>query len=249
MGRAAAVRASTKAKTDGAKAKKNNQYAKKIIIAVKAGGPDADVNKQLGQVLREAKAAQVPKDIIDRNIAKASQAATADFKSSIFEFYGHGGVGMLVNVLTDNDNRAAADVNLVAKKQNLKPAASNSVKFKFVTKARLDVGAMIEEDDLMEMCLESGVDDYELRTEMNGDPMNPQEEGKSAIFVDPKDMAALRDALREKELLVESSMAACPQEQMGLGDEDFDANMAAIDAFLALDDVDSVEHNIDMVSE
>ena len=68
----------------------------------------------------------------------------------------------MVNVLTDNDNRAAAEVNLVAKKNALKPAAMNSVAFKFDTKARLNVQTMIDEDSLMERCIECGVDDYQV---------------------------------------------------------------------------------------
>lgn len=86
-------RAATKAKTDGAKAKKNNLFAKRVIIAVKAGGgvTDPEVNRGLAQVISDAKAAQVPKDIIARNIEKAGSANAADFKQSVFEFYGHGG--------------------------------------------------------------------------------------------------------------------------------------------------------------
>lgn len=68
-----------------------------------------------------------------------------DFKSSVFEFYGHGGVGFLVNVLTDNDNRAFKDISFVAKGRNIKQAAANSVAFKFDTKARLSVQSVIDE--------------------------------------------------------------------------------------------------------
>lgn len=247
MGRAAAVRAATKAKTDGAKAKNNNRYAKKIISAVKAGGPDPTVNRQLGVVIAEAKVANVPRDIITRNIEKASSATQADFKESLFEFYGHGGVGILVNVNTDNDNRASSDVNLVAKKNLLKPAATNSVAFKFTKKARLDVRSVINEDELMELCLEVGVDDYELRLEANGCPLNPAEEGHSSIFVNLNDMAVLRDALRAKNLEIESKLAYVPNESfISVSDEAFEANDAALRAFEDLDDVDSVEHNIDM---
>jgi ribosomal protein L17 len=73
MGRAAAVRAATKAKTDGAKAKNNGRYAKKIITAVRAGGPDPEQNRLLAQVMAEAQRKNVPKDIIKRNIDKASE--------------------------------------------------------------------------------------------------------------------------------------------------------------------------------
>lgn len=247
MGRAAAVRAATKAKTDDFKAKNNNRYAKKIIMAVKAGGPDPVSNRLLNQLLQEAKDANVPKDIITRNIEKAVNAAQADFKESVFEYYGHGGVGLLVNVLSDNDNRASADVNLVAKKHGLKPAATNSVAFKFTKKTRLDIQKLIAEEELMELCLEHGVDDYELRTEVNGCLLNPSEEGHASIYVDMKDMVALREALRAKNYLAEIKLVSVPQEGfIAVSDEAFEANMAAISAFESLDDVDSVEHNIDM---
>mmetsp|Transcript_19154 Transcript_19154/g.27391 ORF Transcript_19154/g.27391 Transcript_19154/m.27391 type:complete len:289 (+) Transcript_19154:12-878(+) len=250
MGRAAAVRAATKAKTDGAKAKNNGRYAKKIIMAVKAGGPDPEQNRQLAQVIADAKVANVPKDIITRNIEKAGAATTVDFKESIFEFYGHGGVGLLINVLTDNDNRAAADVNLVAKKNSLKTAAANSVRFKFNKKARLDISSTIDEDTLMEICLECGVDDYDLRTVVDGCPLNPQDEGKSVVFVELNDMAAMRDALKAKSFPVEVKLAYVPLDGfVAINDEDFDLNLAALNAFEALDDVDSVEHNIDMTGD
>lgn len=247
MGRAAAVRAATKSRTDAAKAKNNGRYAKKIIMAVKAGGPDPDINRQLASVISDAKSANVPKDIIARNIEKASAATTMDFKESLFEFYGHGGVGLLVRVLTDNDNRAAADVNLVAKKNSLKTAASNSVAFKFEKKQRLDVGKVIDEDTLMEICLECGVDDYQLRTDIDGCVSSPMEENTSVIYVDLKNMAALRDALTAKGYDISARLMSIPLEgYTALEDADFEANMAAIDAFDALDDVDLVEHNIDM---
>lgn len=157
------------------------------------------------------------------------------------------GVCLLVNVLTDNSNRANADINLVAKKNHLKAAAMNSVKFKFDTKARLDLGIVISEDELMEVCLESGVDDYTLNVDVDGGLLSPGEEGKSVVFVDLKDLATLRDALRAKNYLVEASIAAVPKEGFSaISDEDFGLNMAAIDAFEALDDVDTVEHNIDL---
>ncbi len=209
--------------------------------------PDPEVNRLLGQVISDAKAAQVPKDIINRNIEKASSATSADYKQSVFEFYGHGGVGLLVNVLTDNDNRASADVNLVAKKNNLKSAAMNSVKFKFDMKARLNLNVIISEDELMEMCLECGVDDYILNTKVDGNILTPSEEGKSVILVELKDMAPLRDLLRDKKFEVETSIAAVPKEGlMSVSDEDFALNLAAIEAFENLDDVDSIEHNMDL---
>lgn len=251
MGRAAAVRAATKAKTDGAKAKNNNRFAKKIIMVVKAGGSgDPEKNIALSKVIAEAKVANVPSDVIKRNIDKASMANTADFKESLFEFVGPGGAGLLINVLTDNDNRAANDVNLVGKKHLLKAASKGSVSFNFERKARLDVSAVLEEDKLLELCMEAGVDDYDLRTTIDGNPLNPAEEGKSVVYVAMGEMAPMRDALTTAGFKLETSIAAVPK--MGaktLSDEHLDANLAAITAFDALDDVDSVEHDINLTDD
>ena len=250
MGRAAAVRAATKARTDGAKAKNNNRFAKKIIMVVKAGGPDPEKNRALAGVIADAKVANVPNDVIKRNIEKASSSSLADYKESLFEFIGFGGVGILVNVLTDNDNRAASDVNLVGKKHSLKPGSKGSVTFNFDKKAKLALNSVIDEEKLMELCLEAGVDDYDLRTEVDGNPTNPGEDGKCVIYVNMQDMAAIRDSLRNAGYQLETSIANIPKDGfIALSEEDFNANVAAIDAFDALDDVDSVETNIDFTSE
>ena len=204
----------------------------------------------VAQIIIDAKAAQVPKDIIARNIEKASASNVGEYKNSIFEFYGHGGVGFLVNVLTDNDNRASQDISLVAKKNGLRAAATNSVKFKYDYKARLDLGAVITEDELMELCLDHNIDDYILHLEADGNLLSPPEAGKSTVLVSMNDMSALRDALRAKNIPVETSIAAVPKEGfVSISDEDFEKTMAAIDAFGALDDVDSVEHNIELKGE
>jgi YebC/PmpR family DNA-binding regulatory protein len=247
MGRAAAVRANTKGRTDAAKAKNNGRFAKKIIMAVKAGGPDPAVNKNLAVVIAEAQVANVPKDIVNRNIDKAKNADTANFAPGVFEFYAYGGVGFIVNSLTDNNNRCASEINLVAKKNNLKPAAKNSVLFNFDSKARLDLNKMIDEDSLMEVCLENDIDDYILNTVADGSVVSPTEEGKCVVFVDVKEMGVLRNALLAKEYQVETCLRAVPKEGfMACSDEDYELNMAAMEAFEALDDVDSVEHNMDM---
>lgn len=247
MGRASVVRAATKARTDAAKAKNNCVFAKKIIVAVKSGGADPAVNRLLAQLIVDAKAANVPKDIITRNIEKASSTTAADYKSSMFEFYGPGGIGLLVSVLTDNDNRASADVNLVAKKHALKPAAINSVKFKFSSQARFDIPALVTEDAIMELCLKHDIEDYALHTTVDGGNLSPAEEGHSVVLVDMKDMGAMRDALTDNGYTPSSRLVSAPLEGfVTVSDDEYDANMAAIDAFEALDDVETVEHNINL---
>ena len=247
MGRAAAVRAATKAKTDGAKAKNNNRYAKKIIMAVKAGGPEIDQNKQLENVIKEAKANNVSMDVINRNIDKASKTDQADYKESLFEFVGAGGIGFLVNVLTDNDNRAANDINLIGKKKNLRQGGKGSVAFNFDRKSRIDVDTVLEEDNVLEMCLENDVDDFTLANTVTGNPSDPQEEGTCTVYVDPADMTKLRDALVTAGHGVKVSLEYVPKNgyKAGLDEEAFQLNLETLEAFEALDDVDSVAHDMD----
>ncbi|EKX32466.1 hypothetical protein GUITHDRAFT_121359 [Guillardia theta CCMP2712] len=105
MGRAAAVRANKKGKTDAAKAKLYSRYGKMVTMCVKAGGPDPVANVQLAKVLDQAKNAGVPKTNMDNAIKKASSKDQADYKESSMEVYAHGGVGFVIDILTDNNNR------------------------------------------------------------------------------------------------------------------------------------------------
>ena len=94
-----------KSKQDAKKGKAFSQVTKEIIIAVKLGGDDPKTNPRLRLALQKAKAVNLPKDNIDRNIKKASQSDTASYEEVLYEIYGHGGVGILVSALTDNKNR------------------------------------------------------------------------------------------------------------------------------------------------
>ena len=125
MGRAAAVRAATKGKTDAKKAKVNAYYGKKIIMAVKQGGsPDPVANRQLGELIKAAKANSVPVDNINRAIKRATEKDAGDFAESTFEAYGQGGASFIINVLSDNANRSTADVKSAVNKLKGKMAES-----------------------------------------------------------------------------------------------------------------------------
>ncbi len=247
MGRASVVRATTKSRTDSLKSKLYCHFGKKLVMAVKAGGNDPNINRRLAQVIEDAKASNVPKDIIIRNIERGTQTITPDYREMLFEYYGHGGVGILVNVLSDNENRVVKDFHIIAKKHDLRPATMNSVKFKFSRKARLNVKNYITEDLLMSLCLELCVEDYQLLTTVDGNLLSPSEHGHSSIYVDLDSMSALRDALRNRGFDVECSLVHIPLEGfLKLPHEHVMANMEAIHTFEALDDVDLVEHNMEL---
>ena len=137
MGRSFANREKKMAKTNAAYSKKAAFIGKKVVIAVKSGGDDPSTNLALAAIMREANALNVPKDVIDRNIKKAMDPVTADYKEMTYEAYGAGGVGLIINCLSDNSNRVTADVTSTVNKAGLKMASSGSVLFNFNRKGRL----------------------------------------------------------------------------------------------------------------
>jgi YebC/PmpR family DNA-binding regulatory protein len=241
MGRAAAVRAQTKGKTDAKKAKTNAVYGKRIIMAVKQGGPDPNANRALGDIIKAAKGNNVPVDNINRAIKRASSSDTANFSESTFEAYGFGGASMVINVLTDNDNRANADVRAAVGKNNGKMAEQGSVLFMYDHKGKLEVPGSLDEEELMEAAIESDIDDFELILEESEDDGTT-----SIVYVEIKDTGAMFEAIKgmgfEKGLKMDLNYVT--KAPMEVSDEDFESNMKIIDALEEFDDVDSVVHNM-----
>jgi len=237
MGRAAAVRAATKSKTDAKKSKTNALYGKKIIMAVKQGGPDPESNRALADLIKQAKANSVPVDNINRAIKKATDTDTANFSEGTFEAYGFGGASFIVNVMTDNNNRATADVRSAIGKKQGKMAESGSVLFMYDLKGKVEVAATLDEEELLMAAIEAGCDDMEL---VEGD-----EEGTSIVYTDPKEAGTMMEAVRSLgHEQVKMSLVYVSKAPVDVSEEDFEKNMQIIDALEELDDVDSVEHNM-----
>lgn len=237
MGRAAAVRAATKGKADAAKAKLNARYGKQIQMAVKSGGPDPVANKALEKLIAQAKSAGVPKSNIDNILKKSTSKDAADFEEKIYEAYAHGGAGMIVVCLTDNNNRASADVKTVMNRQKLKPAESGSVLFNFDKLGQITVVSDKDEDGMMEVALEAGAEDLEAFE-------NDEEKGWY-VLTQPTDLAAVSDALRDAGENVKDAMFIFKgKAPVPLSESDEELNLKAMDAFEELDDVDVVFSNM-----
>lgn len=147
-----------------ADAKKASYIGKKVVIAVKASGDDPSINRQLAAVMAEANALNVPKDVVNKNIKRAMDTDTANYDELTYEGYGHGGVGLIVNVLSDNKNRAVEMVTTALKKEGCKVAASGSVAFNFARKGRIAINDALDEEALLELAIEGGCDgDVELQ--------------------------------------------------------------------------------------
>jgi len=239
MGRAAAVRANKKGKTDAAKAKLYSRYGKMVTMCVKAGGPDPVANVQLAKVLDQAKNAGVPKTNMDNAIKKASSKDQADYKESSMEVYAHGGVGFVIDILTDNNNRAAADVRTIVNKKNLKLAEPGSVAFNFDHVGQVTVETDADEDTMLEAILEAGAEDMEALPEGDDLPKGFN------IFTDKSDLMAVAESLRSSGYNVKDSRFVWkPKAPVEVSEKDEELNLEAMDLIEDLDDVDAVFSNM-----
>ena len=131
MGRAFEFRKARKMKRWSAMAKTFTRLGKDIVMAVKEGGPDPDNNSRLRAVIQNAKAANMPKDNIERAIKKASDKDAKDFKEVLFEGYAPHGIAVLVETASDNNNRTVANIRSYFNKANGNLGTAGSVEFMF----------------------------------------------------------------------------------------------------------------------
>ncbi|MGC6402881.1 MAG: YebC/PmpR family DNA-binding transcriptional regulator [Flavobacteriaceae bacterium] len=131
MGRAFEFRKARKMKRWSAMAKTFTRIGKDIVMAVKEGGPDPQNNSRLRAVIQNAKAANMPKDNVERAIKKASDKETQNFKEVLFEGYAPHGIAILVETATDNNNRTVANIRSYFNKCNGSLGTAGSVEFMF----------------------------------------------------------------------------------------------------------------------
>ncbi|UOB17014.1 YebC/PmpR family DNA-binding transcriptional regulator [Abyssalbus ytuae] len=152
MGRAFEFRKARKMKRWSAMAKTFTRIGKDIVMAVKEGGPNPDTNSRLRAVIQNAKAANMPKDNIERAIKKASDKNTENYKEVLFEGYGPHGIAVLIETATDNNNRTVANIRSYFNKCNGTLGTSGSVEFMFDHTCNFRIPA--EDIDVEELELE-----------------------------------------------------------------------------------------------
>ncbi|MDP9484999.1 MAG: YebC/PmpR family DNA-binding transcriptional regulator, partial [Actinomycetota bacterium] len=162
------------------------KLSKAITVAAREGGGDIEMNPALGLAVQKAKGANMPNDNIQRAIDKGTGAGSeADaYERITYEGYAPGGVAVLVDVLTDNRNRAASDVRYIFSKNGGKLGTSGSVAYLFDRKGVILVPKdSVDEDELMEAALEAGAEDVE------------EQESDYRIVTTPEGFSEVRDAL------------------------------------------------------
>ncbi len=191
MGRAFEYRKATKLKRWGHMAKTFTRLGKQIAIAVKAGGPEPEINPALRSVIATCKRENMPKDNIERAIKNALGKDQSDYKEVTYEGYGPHGIAIFVDTLTDNTTRTVGDVRSVFNKFNGTLGTTGSLSFLFDHKCVFTFKKK-EGLDMDELILE--LIDFNVEDEYDED----EEEGTITIYGDPKSYAAIHKFLEEK---------------------------------------------------
>ena len=231
-----------KGANDAARAKVFTKIAREMVVAVKAGGPDPENNASLKNVIAKAHAANMPNDNINRTIKKAAASGDGDnYEPITYEGYGPSGVAIIVETLTDNRNRTAADVRAAFSKYGGNMGTTGCVSFMFDHKGIIiieDEDGELDEDEVTMDALEAGAEDVTI------------EDGIIEIETDPMEVEAVREALAEKYTIVSAEAAQVAQTLTTLTDEKQIANMRKmLDTFEDNDDVQNVYHSWDEPDE
>ena len=229
-----------KGANDAQRAKIFTKIAREIIVAVKAGGPDPDNNSSLKDAIAKARSNNMPNDNINRTIKKAAGDTEGDnYESITYEGYGPAGVAVIVNTLTDNRNRTAADVRHAFDKNGGNMGQTGCVSFMFDQKGVIVIeNDGFDEEEVTMDVLEAGADDLEIDEEC------------IEITTEPASMGAVRDALAEKYTISSAEVSMVPQTMTELTDEaQIKAMTKMLDMLEDNDDVKDVYHNWEMPDE
>ena len=236
--------ATTKHKKAAIDAKRGKLFAKlikNIEVAARTGGGDIAGNPTLFDAVQKAKKSSVPNDNIDRAVKRGSgqEAGGADYTSIMYEGYAPGGVAVLVECLTDNKNRSAADVRLAFSKNGGQLADPGSVSYIFSRKGKIEVSsATISEDELFEIVLEAGAEDVELVGE------------NFEILSEATDLSSVRQALIDAKIEYNSADTIFhPATVIDLEAPELKRVLRLLDALDDSDDVQNVYANFDASEE
>ncbi|MEZ5126718.1 MAG: YebC/PmpR family DNA-binding transcriptional regulator [Thermoleophilia bacterium] len=222
---------------DAKRGKLFSKLSRAITVAAREGGGDPNMNMALANAIDKAKSYSVPKDNIERAIQRGTGGGDgANFESIVYEGYGPAGVAIIVEVLTDNKNRSAAEVRNIFSKHGGQLAQPGAVAWVFERRGSIVVDASKhEEDDVMVAAIEAGADDV------------VNDGGQFEILTQPADFAAVRDAIVAAGIEVEQAdLTMVPKNTVKLEENDARKTMKIVDALEDSDDVQEVYANFDI---
>ncbi|MDX1829108.1 MAG: YebC/PmpR family DNA-binding transcriptional regulator [Lutibacter sp.] len=238
MGRAFEFRKARKMKRWSAMAKTFTRIGKDIVMAVKEGGPNPDTNARLRAVIQNAKAANMPKDNVERAIKKATEKDTANYKEVIFEGYAPHGIALLVETATDNNNRTVANVRAAFNKCDGNFGTSGSVIFMFDHTCNFRVKTEDLKMDLEEFELE--LIDFEVEEVF-------EDEDGILIYAPFEQFGAIQKYLEENNLeILSSGFERIPTTTTKLTEEQQADVEKLLERLEEDDDVQNVYHSMEL---
>ena len=241
MGRAFEFRKARKMKRWSKMAKTFTRIGKDIVMAVKDGGPNPETNSRLRQVIQNAKAANMPKDNVERAIKKASGADAANYVEMSLEGYSANGVAVFVECTTDNNNRTVANVRSYFNKCDGNLGTNGSLEFIFDRKGVFTVDPSQVEMDLEELEMElidGGLEELE------------QDEEAITIYTDFADFSNMTNLLENLSIEVKNAeLQRIPNNFKSITSEQAPLVLKLLDKLEEDDDVQNVFHNMEMSEE
>ena len=229
-----------KGKEDAKRGKLFSKLSRAITMAAREGGADAGMNIALANAVEKAKSYSMPKDNIERAIQRgAGGAGDAAFEAIVYEGYGPAGVAIIVEVLTDNRNRSAAEVRNIFSKHGGSLAQPGAVAWMFERRGSVVIDATKHgEDDVMTAAIEAGADDV------------VQDGDQFEVLTQPADLAAVRDVIEAAGIVFEQAeLTMVPKSTVELDENDARKTMKIMDALEESDDVQEVYANFDIPEE
>jgi YebC/PmpR family DNA-binding regulatory protein len=225
-----------KERSDAKKGKIFSRITKEIISAVKLGGSDPKANSRLRLALQKAKAANLPNENIERNIKKATHADQNNYEEIIYEIYAHGGVGLIIEAMTDNKNRTASDIRIATNKKGGTLANNGAVSFNFERKGVLRIAKnQAIEDELFISASEAGASDF------------TDSESYYEVITEPTELYLVKEKLdAEKYSIEETLLEMLPKTLIECDEKTIQSNFALIEWIEELDDVDAIFHNMQL---
>jgi YebC/PmpR family DNA-binding regulatory protein len=226
-----------KAAEDAKRGKLFTRLAREIVIAAREGGGDPDTNFNLRLAVDKAKAANMPKDNIERAIKRGTgELKGEELAEVVYEGYAPNGVALLVQVLTDNKNRTVADVRRVLTRQGGTMAEAGAVAWQFERKGYIAIAPNgLDQDALFEIAVEAGADDVVFSDDM------------VEVFAQVSDFQTVRQALADAGIKFETAeLSMIPKTPMQLEEKATLQVMGVIEDLEDLDDVQQVYSNLDI---
>lgn len=219
------------------------KVAREIVIAVReGGGGDPDINIRLRMVLDKARSLGMPRDNIDRAIRRGTgeDKDAAEITEITYEGYGPNGVAIMVDVVTDNRNRAIAAVRHALSRAGGSIASPGAVAWQFDRKGAIHIPADVDFDTLFEAAVEAGAEDV----------VQGEDEDDHIVYTDPTDLHEVSTRLKEMNVAVnEANLVHIPQNEMELDEKSAVQVLKLISNLEELDDVSQVFSNLEMSDE